>query len=145
MRNAVFLTEELRAFVRDKNAVGLDKSKFKLCMYETNSTLIKFNAVSTVLNFSDNSFITVSELTVPPLGFLLYYSPSDKLDYIGVDITTLANYKYDEKLKIEFPLQVLEMNTYFPTDYRTKKQIENDVNEAKEWCDEKQVVCNEQK
>ena len=132
LHDAVFLTEELRAFVRDKNAVGLDKSKFKLCMYETNSTLIKLNAVSSVFNFSDNSFITVSELTVPPFGFLLYYNPSDNLDYIGVDITTLADHGYDEKLKIEFPLQVLEMNTYFPTDYRTKEQIENDVKEAKE-------------
>lgn len=144
LRNAVFLTEELRAFVRDKNAVGLDKSKFKLCMYETNSTLIKLNAVSTVLNFSDNRFVTVSELIVPPLGFLLYYNPSDNLECIGVDITFLADYGYDEKLKIEFPLQVLEMNTYFPTDYRTKEQIENDSKEAKEWCAKQEEVCDEQ-
>lgn len=134
--DAVFLFEELRAFVRNKDAVGLDKSKFKLCMYATNSDLLKTNGLSTVINFTENSFLTLSEITVPPLGFLLYINPPNECKYTGIDITALSDYGYDEKVKIEFPFQVLDMNTYFPTDYRTKEQIEKDVNDAKEWCDE---------
>lgn len=34
--------EELREFVLDKDAVGIDKSKYKLCMYFTETTLYKY-------------------------------------------------------------------------------------------------------
>lgn len=130
------MMEELRAFVLDKNAVGLDKSKFKICMYVTDSKMLKLNGVSTVLNLEGNSFITVSEITAAPLGFLLYFNPPDGFNHTGVDITVLADYGYDEKVNIEFPFQVLEMNTIFPNDYRSREQIENDANNTKKWCEE---------
>jgi hypothetical protein len=134
--NAVFLIEELRAFVLNKDAKGLDKSKFKICMYATDSKMLKTNGLSSVMNFSENSFIILSEITVPPLGFILYINPPSDLKHTGIDITTLADLAYDEKADIQFPFEVLEMNTILPNDYRSREQIENDVNNTKKWCEE---------
>ena len=133
---SVFLMEELRAFVLNKDAKGLDKEKFKICMYATDSNLLKTAGLSSALNFSDNSFVILSEITVPPLGFLLYINPPSNLKHAGVDITTLADYGYDEKLNIQFAFEVLEMNTVLPNDYRSREQIENDANNTKKWCEE---------
>lgn len=105
-------------------------------MYVTDSKMLKLNGVTTVLNFEGNSFISVSEITAAPLGFLLYFNPPDGFNHAGVDITVLADYGYDEKVNIKFPFQVLEMNTIFPNDYRSREQIENDANNTKKWCEE---------
>ena len=136
LSNSVFLMEELRAFVLDKDVKGLDKSKFKICMYVTNSNLLKTAGLSSALNISENSFVILSEITVPPLGFLLYINPPSDLKHTGIDITTLADYGYDEQVNIQFPFEVLEMNTVLPNDYRSREQIENDANNTKKWCEE---------
>ena len=134
--NAAFLMEELRAFVLNKDAKGLDKSKFKICMYATESKMLKTNGLSSVLNLPENSFVVLSEITVPPLGFILYINPPIDLQHTGIDITMLADLGYDEKANIQFPFEVLEMNTVLPNDYRSRDQIENDVNNTKKWCKE---------
>ena len=41
--------EALRNFVLDKDAVGLDKEKYKLCMYFTKSNIIKYAPLSVLL------------------------------------------------------------------------------------------------
>lgn len=129
--DAAVLVDELRSFVLDKDAIGLDKSKFKICMYATKSNLIKFDGISIVGNLFENHFWAISEITAAPLGFLIYFNPPENLKHIGVDITALADYGYNEKLDIEFPLYILEMNTVLPNDYRTKEQIENCINNSK--------------
>ncbi len=129
---ATDLMDELRAFVLDKDAVGLDKSKFKVCMYLTRSSLFKMNVLSAVMNFEANSYVTLSEITARPFGFILYFNPPTNLQHKGIDITAMADLKYDDKATVEFPLRIFEMNTYFPDDYRSKEEIEEWVKIAKE-------------
>ena len=64
-----------------------------------------------------------SEIVVPPLGFILYFDPTEDYYFDGVDITGFADCKYDDKAKIAIPLCILDVNHFFPTDYRTKDEI----------------------
>lgn len=133
MLEAAILMEELRSFVLDKNATGLDKKRFKVCMYLTESPLLKINGISSVMNINENTYAILSEITAPPFGFLLYFNPADNLIYQGVDITALGDLKYDDKANIEMPLCILEMNTYLPNDYRSKTEIKKTVEENERW------------
>lgn len=126
---------DLREFVLEQRKVGLDKSKYKLCMYFTKSKYRKYAPLSVVLRTIDNSPapVVVSEITSYPLGFVLFFDPSDTLHYDGVDITGFADFGYDEKVSIGFPICILEMNDLFPTYYRTQEEIKQTVKDNNEW------------
>lgn len=127
---ASLLTNELRQFVLDRDAVGLDKTKFKVCMYLTKSPLLKLNGISAAIHIEENTYDIVSEITAAPFGFLLYFNPSENLKCPGADITSFADVGYNDRGEINFPLHILEMNTYFPTDYRSKDEIEKAIAEG---------------
>ena len=127
------MIDELRKFVLDKNASGLDKKKFKICMYITKSNLHKLNGLASVMQIENNTFSIISEISTFPLGFILYFNPTEDLEYKGVDITNFANCNYDDVASVKMPIFVYEMNTWVPLDYRTKVEIQNGIREAEEF------------
>ena len=56
----------------------------------------------------------------------------------GVDITSLADFGYEEKCDLAIPTCLLEMNTYLPHDYRTKNMIETDMKQSANELDAEQ-------
>ena len=117
--------DDIRKFVLDKNATGLDKTKYKVCAYFTNSTLMKHTGVTVVLrgDLSNLKSMAMSEITAYPLGYILYFNPIDTWDYHGVDITACADFKYDEKADILFPWHIKEMNDIYPETFRSRDEI----------------------
>lgn len=117
--------DELRSFVLDKQKVGLDKSKYKLCMYFTNTTLMKHAGFSVMLKQGASGFehMAMSEITTYPLGFILYFNPTDTWEYHGTDITAFADVGYDDKLDIEMPWKIEEMNDIFPEHFRSREEV----------------------
>lgn len=115
----------LRKFVLDKDLVGLDKAQYKLCMYFTKGYFMKYAPLSVILAKSENSYeaMAVSEITAYPLGFILYFNPTDTWAYEGIDITCFADCKYDTIANIEMGLCIKEMNDIFPGYYRSKDEI----------------------
>lgn len=126
---------ELRQFVLNQQETGLDKSKYKLCMYFTKSRYRKYAPLSIIINDINGAPIctVVSEITAYPLGFTLFFNPTDALVFDGVDITGFADFGYDEKADIGLPICILEMNDLLPTFYRTQEEIIHTVNETNEW------------
>lgn len=127
--------EELREFVLNKELSGIDESKYRIHMYFTRSSMKKLAPYSVKL-FTENGTIistAISEITVPPLGFILYFNPSENATYDGFDITHFANLKYNDKAKIRFPIIELEVNGLFPTDYRSKEEIIQTIEENEKW------------
>ena len=126
----------LRRFVLDKNAVGLGKNKYKLCMYITNSHYMKYAPLSVVIRGANNGSgpfesIALSEITAYPFGFVLYFNPTETWQYDGIDITAFAEYGFDEERDVELPLCILDVNDFLPTLYRTKENIVKTVKENK--------------
>lgn len=129
--NASELLEELREFVLDKELTALDSNKFKLCIYQTDSNICKYNGLSCVMNLNNNTFVTMSEITAYPFGFILYFNPPKDLNYRGVDITSFSNFNYNYKADIYLPLTVYEVNSWIPLDYREKATIMKCIDDNK--------------
>ena len=113
----------LREIVLDKQKTGLDRKKYKLCMYFTKSALSKQAGISVVGNIQTGIFTTLSEITGYPLGFALYFDPVEGMHYNGFDITGFTDFQYDQKGRATFPLYLLEMNSWLPADYRSQDEI----------------------
>jgi hypothetical protein len=117
----------LANFVLSKEAVSLDKSKYKICLYLSTSGCAKLCPL-TVMVKSDTDIIVLSELSTFPLGIIIYFKYPNNYTYAGADITSFCDYKYDEKCSVEMILPVLETNNLFPEDYRTKEEILECIN-----------------
>lgn len=117
--------DELRKFVLDKEKVGIDKTKFKIHMYFTESKMMKYAPLSVVMRADQKSVrsMAVSEITAYPLGFILYFDPIDSWEYEGIDITDFADCQYECLADVEVSLCVKEMNDIFPLYYRSKEEI----------------------
>lgn len=130
--------EELRKFVLDKDAVGIDKSKYKLCMYFTETTLYKYAGFSVLLRESASGFesMAMTELTAYPFGFILYFNPTETWPYHGTDITGFTDCGYNDRAIIEMPWKIEEMNDIFPEHFRSRDEIEKCVEENRKWSED---------
>ncbi len=122
----------------NKEKKGLDKTKYKLCIYFTKSNFTKYVPCTVIgkINTQGYDYIAVSEITSYPLGFVLYFEPTDAWAYEGVDITEMSNYDYNDLCDIELPLCIKEVNDIFPTYYRTKEEIEACIKANEKWAQE---------
>lgn len=127
----------IRKFVSEKYATGLNKSKYKICMYLTKSNIIKYAPLSAVLRMGKTKFesIALTEITAYPLGFIIYFDPTDTFHYNGVDITHFADCHYDDIADIEMPLCIYEVNDFLPTFYRSKEEIKQCIENNKKWSE----------
>lgn len=125
--------DDLRRFVLDKDAAGLDKTKYRLTMYFTRRQIVKYTGMNLLANIQTNSYTWVSEITAYPMGFLLYLSPSETTKIDGFDITSFADCGYDQEASVFLPIEIKEVNNVFPADFRTKDEIIQQIEKSREW------------
>lgn len=125
----------LRSFVLNKEETGIDRRKYRICIYFTRSNLIKYAPISVCIHQTESGFksIIVSEITAYPVGVILYLNPTDNEDFEGIDITSFSQYKYNDECTVEFPVCVKEVNNIFPIDFRSKKQIISCIEENRNY------------
>lgn len=130
--------ETIREFVLNKDAIGIDRTQFKLCMYFTKSELMKQSPMMVSVKFNSENYesMAMSEITAYPFGFILYFDPTESWDYHGVDITDFADVEFDTKANVVVPWCIEEVNNFFPEDFRTKAEIIKCMEESQKWIDE---------
>lgn len=130
--------DPLREFVLNKDLSTLDPKRYKLCMYFTKGNLMKYAPLSVMLKVTDNGpeAIALSEITTYPLGFILYFDPTDTWEYDGFDITSFSNCKFDDLAEMRLPLCLNEVNDIFPSFFRTKKEIIKCIEDNKKWSED---------
>lgn len=130
--------DEIREFVLNKEATGLDRTRYKLCMYFTKSNLMKYSGPVAVIRDLGvaNEVMAMSEITAYPFGFILYFNPTGSWKYHGVDIMDCADCKYDDQADIILPWKILEMNDHFPESFRSKDEIRECILENKKIAEE---------
>lgn len=130
--------EPIKKFILDKNAVGLDKSKYKLCMYFTKSTVYKQTGIMVSMKSTPAGIATMAlaEITAYPFGFILYLDPSETWDYQGTDITACVDCGYDDKCDISMPWKIEEMNDIFPESYRSRDEIRKSFEKNKGYAED---------
>ena len=70
-----------------------------------------------------------SEIAFPPLGYVLSFG-LEPLDSELTDISFFAKYPYDDWTSIQLKLPVNPVHTWYPGDYRSKKEIQRDFEES---------------
>ena len=67
------------------------------------------------------------------MGFALYIDLPDGYKPKGCEITEFSCFNYEEEVPCEITLPILENNTLFSGDYRTKEEIEKAIEENHRW------------
>ncbi|HBR31824.1 MAG TPA: hypothetical protein DD733_07040 [Clostridiales bacterium] len=118
---------ELSKFVLDKTSNIFNKNKYKLEMYlfggGNQRRLPMLALLKHTLDFSECQTIILSEITTYPVGFVLYFDPPQNIELNGVDITSFVDCKVDDVCNLEICLPVLESQSLFPSDYRSRNDI----------------------
>lgn len=112
-----------------KKEAYIDNPDFKISMF-----LVKNNVTSwtghNVMLIGLDKIRSLSEIIAYPFGFILDFDKNYE-DKTLLDITSFLKYKYDEKAKFEITIPLYEKNMPFPTDFRTKEQVNEAVKKAK--------------
>lgn len=119
--------KELREFVLSKEKRGIPEKDFGFYLYVLSGKILKRLGIIVIGNVYSDPFESrvVSELSTPPFGLVLEFQPKDKKGFC--DITFFANeFDYNQEETIKLTMPVYESNSYFPLDYRTRKQMVND-------------------
>lgn len=123
--NLSIIHEDLRLFVLNKETKGIPTDDFCLYIYLARGSIGRYVGRAGILQGITQGAIShlfVSELSAPPFGLVLQFEPKDKLSLC--DITFFANqFDFYDKASTTLKMPVLECNTYFPCDYRTKDQV----------------------
>ena len=105
--------DDLRKFVLDKNAVGINQERFRLLIAFTDIEYIMCHGFGKITKIFDAGIETetFSEVVFPPFDFRLIINPNINEEYWG-DITMFADYKYEESINPCIPIKVKHENDY---------------------------------
>lgn len=122
--------KELREFILDKNSTNLDKTKYRISMYALKEDKTQWSGLNAMI--TGNNIRTVAFMDLYPLGFIIELDPKEENFKYVQDITNFAtDYNYNFKGTLHMQLNILERNTLYPCDFRTKKEIELQREESK--------------
>lgn len=113
--------QELVRFVLNKESRFLEPHIHIYCFYSP-SARSRQSGVSGVLNIETHTHKIISEIVFPPMGYVMslnQVSPDERL----FDITFFSRYQYSYSKEFGLRLPTLPIYTYFPGDYRSKKEV----------------------
>ena len=99
-------------------------------MYALKEHKIQWSGLNAMITGSNVRMVAFMDLY--PFGFVLELDPKEENFGYVQDITNLAtDYDYNFKGTLHMNLNILERNTLYPCDFRTKKEIEIQGEESK--------------
>jgi len=119
--NLSTIHQDLQALVLSKGKKGISKEKYGFYIYVLTGSIYRYIGIAGILSITGTTRV-LSEFSAPPFGYVFEVDPKNKRDYC--DLTFFANdFNYNERRTINLQIPILECNTYFPADYRTKQQV----------------------
>lgn len=113
---------QLRDYLLNPRAKEIPKRKYRVFIYLYDGDIKKF-IPRTECIYNDGSSISVSEISVFPLGMALYIDLSGDFQPEGLEITDYNQIEYDKECILSLSIPYLECNTVLPIDYRSKDEI----------------------
>ncbi|SMB98808.1 hypothetical protein SAMN00808754_2557 [Thermanaeromonas toyohensis ToBE] len=115
---------ELVSFVLNPKRKYINLEKYRIFVYlNPEGRWARIGGFQGKLNFLTKTIYIFSEIKFPPFGYVMTidnYSPPDLRLY---DITYFSRYDYNEFRDVYLKLPLLPTYSWFPGDYRTKKEI----------------------
>lgn len=121
---------ELEHFVLNKHALGIAPRYSVWTYFNTSQRSRQTGLAATVPSPGSTSSTLLSEISFPPIGYLMTFQSDPPPDPRLVDISFMANYGYDEQKEITLNLPVLPVYTYFPGDYRDRETVRREAGES---------------
>ena len=116
---------ELVSFILNKQERNLSP-KYRIYVYYNLSSLMRFHGAHVSGDIFKGKLRTFSEITYPPFGYVMTFN-SEPPDERLFDITHFAKYEYGKFVVLNLRLPVMEINTPYPGDYRSKKEIKAQI------------------
>jgi len=115
---------QLRDLLLEKNKRYINTSTYSIGIYVLVGDVGRRIGLSGITDIFKHESRTLSELCHPPFGYVLEINPSRTNKSPYCDITYFAN-DFEPNSIRDFTLQipVLESNSIYPADYRTKEEI----------------------
>lgn len=138
--NLSAIHQDLQTFVLSREKRGISTHKYGFYIYALRGSISRYIGVAGILSISTGTIRLLSEFSAPPFGYVFEIEPKDKSNYC--DITFFANdFMFNEKRTIKLTIPIYESNTYFPADYRTKRQVMEDYikNKIEAYYTKKQI------
>lgn len=126
INNNCFDDESLRQFLMEKENQAFNEGKYSLYCFLTTTHSCRIRGISGIATISGGATL-VSEIITYPFGLALYINKPSSFQAKGYCMNTFSHYSYDEMTNITFEkIPYLEVNSQFPTDFRSKEEIEQD-------------------
>ena len=120
---------EIRKFLLNRDARGLPKS-IRIFVYYNISGRARTTGISAMINLGKD-VKTLSEMSFFPFGFIMIFDDSPN-DMEIVDVTDFAKYGYNEFQSMNLRIPNHDIYTWFPGDFRNKKEVEEQVRLSRE-------------
>jgi hypothetical protein len=120
------LHPDLRAFVLDRDRIGLHDVQIYLALYL--GPIVRFVGTSGKANLETSEAFVLSEVAYPPFSYIASFEEPPPLLNVG-NITGFAEIPYTTRATAEIELMVGFGHTPLPGDFRTAAQVERDRNE----------------
>lgn len=128
--NGHSITDFIRELVLDKELSAESLRNIKISMVVNVGSVHHTSGITGKMKLnlregdSGSKVSFLSDIMYFPLGFIMYIDPSEGDKISGLDISDFIQYKFDEEVLIRMQVSVVESNTTFPGDFRTKSEIE---------------------
>ena len=118
---------DLREFIMNKESKNFNAKKYRISMYILKEPRNGWSGLNAMM-YGNGKIKTVAYMDLYPVGYILEVDPTeDKFQYV-LDITSMAtDFSYDFKGILGITLNILERNTFWVGDFRTKEEIKNQV------------------
>ena len=103
---------------------GISESHYGLYLYILSGSIRRYLGVTGVLTVPDSTRV-VSELSAPPFGLVLEMNPTRNHGIANI-INWGNDFEYNEIRTLNLSVPVLESNSHFPLDYRSKDDVIRD-------------------
>ena len=113
----------LRDFILNRESTNFDIKKYRISMYILKEFHFGWSGLN-VMMYANEKRKTVAYMDLYPVGFILEIDPTeDKFKYVS-DITNMGtDFKYNDKGILGITLNILERNTFWVGDFRSKEDI----------------------
>lgn len=117
---------DLREFIQNKESTTFDIKKYRISMYAMKNQKSSWSGLMAL--FYDKEIKTVAYMDLYPVGFILELEPTGENFKYTTDITNMVkDCNYNTKCVLNITLNIVERNTFFLGDFRTKEEINKQV------------------
>lgn len=123
INNNCFGDQRLRRFLLEKESNDFDSKTYSVYLYMASPGLRRLSGYSAMV-IDGVGCAGVSEIGSFPIGSILCIDKPRGFTPPGILINEFGKCEYDQLCNVEFPgIPYLELNSFFPLDYRTKEEI----------------------